>query len=269
MKITVVNFGDEKFRLQQRYCSLSSRYLGHADSVISYGPGDIRDYLDRYPEFGKYKKGFGNYFWKPYIIQKGLESVAEGDYLIYIDSGSFVLKDLRKLCRYLEQIKKDILVFESPLISKQWTKMDAFLLLNADTEEILNSNQLLAGYIVIKNTKEARLFIENYRKTCTDERIVSDMDNVMGSENFSDFIEHRHDQSVLTILARNSEIVQIEKDLSDYGVYPEGYIADKRRLYDESAFDKTKYKFKGYVLSNRKAHPIWYALKYFIKRVVR
>lgn len=269
MKITVVNFANETFKTQQKYSTWSLKNIGGVAEVISYAPDDIKEYIDSFPEFKKYSKGFGNYFWKPYIIQQALSTIGEDDFLIYMDSGTFILKRLTPLCEYLNNIGKDILVFQSPLIAKQWTKKDTFVLLNANTRCYYDACQLLAGYIVIKNTQKAREFIENYRLQCTDERIVSDLPNVMGFPNESVFKEHRHDQSVLTVLSRNSSIVQIERDPSDYGVFPEQYFKNTDRLYDAKALDKSNYKFRGFLVSNRKAHPLWYILKYVVKRIVR
>lgn len=269
MKITAVNFADVSFSTQQKYSSWSLRNIGKVDDIISYTPKDIKEYIESYPEFKKYYyKGYGNYFWKPYIIQKALEEVEENDFLIYMDSGTFILKNLSPLFNYLNKIGKDILVFESALIAKQWTKKDTFILMQADSSKYHNVCQLLAGYIVIKKTKKSLDFIEKYRSFCSDERIISDKKNVMGLPNDDSYKEHRHDQSVLTILAhQNKSLVQIEKDLSDYGVFPEQYFKNSDRLYDKSALDKDKYKFKGYILSNRKAHPLWYGLKYFTKKI--
>lgn len=69
MKITAVNFADESFSTQQKYSSWSLRNIGKVDDIISYTPKDIKEYIESYPEFKKYYyKGYGNYFWKPYIV---------------------------------------------------------------------------------------------------------------------------------------------------------------------------------------------------------
>lgn len=268
MKLTVVNFADNSFKTQQRWNTFSAKLLGRADKVISYSPDDIKDYLDAHPEFFKYKKGYGNYFWKPYVILKALDQVSENDFLFYSDSGSVVLRNLRNLCRELVSKDKDIMVFRLPLIEKQWTKNDCIVLMDAKSEEIMNSSQCLATFILIKKTSNSVNFIEEYCQFCTNEQIVSDMPNKI-EPNFSEFLEHRHDQSVLSILAKKSNHVLIEQDLSDYGIFPEKYLSDKRRLYDPAALDISRVKFKGYVVSNRKEHPLRYLVKYFIKRIIK
>ncbi|MFB9110942.1 hypothetical protein [Flavobacterium gyeonganense] len=266
MKLTVVNFGNSDFTLQQRWNSFSARYLGKADNVISYTPDDIKDYLEKYPGFKKYTKGFGNYFWKPYIIKKALLEIEENDFLFYSDSGALILKDLKILAKFLDDIQKDILAFKLPLIEKQWTKRDVFLFLDADCEEKSDTAQILATFILIKKTSEAVNFIDEYTTACLDERIVTDLANVLGKENYPEFIAHRHDQSIFSLLVKKSNIVQVEGDLSDYGFFPRQYLKGKNWVYDEASKNLNNYKFKNYILSNRKVHPLKYFLKFSLKR---
>lgn len=266
MRLTVVNFGNSDFSLQQKWNSFSAKYFGKADNVISYSPDDIKDYLEKYPVFKKYNKGFGNYFWKPYIIQKALVNVQENDFLFYSDSGAFILKDLKTLAIFLNDVQKDILAFKLPLIEKQWTKRDTFLFLESDYEEQIDSAQILATFILIRKTPNAISFIDKYNKACLDERIVADMTNVAGKENYPNFIAHRNDQSIFSLLAKKSDFVQIEGDLSDYGFFPRQYLKGKDWLYDDFCKDLNNYKFQNYVLSNRKAHPLKYLLKFVVKR---
>lgn len=269
MKLTVVNFADNSFQKQQKWNSLTAKIFGRASNVISFSPDDIQDYLNDYPQFQKYKKGFGNYFWKPYIIQKALQGIEENDFLFYADSGSIILKDLRILCRELIRTKKDVMVFQLPLIEKQWTKRDCLILMNADNPAITETPQILSGFILMRKSINTLKFIKHYRLACLDERIISEDDNVLGVKNHHGFIEHRHDQSVLSVLAKKNDFVQIERDISDYGIFPKSYLVDKKRLFDYNAMNPMNYNFKGFVVSNRKADPLVYLIKYFIKRIVR
>lgn len=266
MKLTVVNFANKDFSLQQKWNSFSAQNLGNADNVISYTNDDIKDYLETYSVFKKYPKGFGNYFWKPFIIKKALSNIEDNDFLFYSDSGSIILKDLKVLARFLNNAQKDILAFKLPLIEKQWTKRDAFIFLDADSKDKTDTAQLLATFILIKKTPASINFMNKYVEACLDERIVSDLPNGSGKDNYPEFIAHRHDQSVFSILAKKSTIVQIEGDLSDYGFFPRQYIKGKTWLYDDFCQNLNNYKFKNFVISNRKSHPINYLFKFAMKR---
>jgi hypothetical protein len=186
--------------------------------------------------------------------------------LFYSDSGAFILKDLNVLCKYLNEVGKDILAFQIPLIDQQWTKRDTFTLLEADSDEFLNTAQILSGFLLIKKTPASIAFLESFRNFCLDERIVSDLENVLGKENHSNFIAHRHDQSVLSILIKKNSIAQIEGDLSDYGFFPRQYLRGKEWRYDDFCKHLSNYKFQNFVISNRKAHPLIYLIKFSVKR---
>lgn len=268
MKLTLINFADKSFKTNQKYNSFTAKFFGRANKVISYSPEDISEYINLHPNFKKYNyKGYGNYFWKPYIILKGLDEIEYGDFLFYSDSGAIVLKNLKDLCKSLETSNKDILAFKLPLISKQWTKRDTFVLMDSDIDEFINSNQILCGFICIKKTKASIEFFTNFKNYCKDERIISDLENTQGLSNYPEFIAHRHDQSIFSIMVKKSPISQIEVDLSDYGLMPKRYITSDKILYNLEGFDKVR--FKGYILSNRKEHPLKYLIKYFIKKILK
>jgi hypothetical protein len=130
--ITLVNFADKNFRSKQKWNTFSAKLFGKFDSVLEYNFSDIdEETLALNKENLKYhNKGAGNYFWKAYIVEKALNKINENDYLMYADSGSFFLKSVLPLVKHMETKNKDILCFRLPLIEKQWTKRDAFLLMN-------------------------------------------------------------------------------------------------------------------------------------------
>jgi hypothetical protein len=268
--ITLVNFADKSFRNKQKWNTFSAKLFGRFDQVLEYNFSDIdEEIVSVNKESLKYRnKGAGNYFWKPYIVEKALNKINEGDYLMYADSGTFFLKSVLPIVKYMENKNKDILCFRLPLIEKQWTKRDAFLLMDCDLEKYTDSSQTLATFFLVKKTKKAIDFISSYKKYCFDSRILSDDPNVLGKENYQGFIEHRHDQSVLSLLSKKDSNVLIEGDISDYGYFPNKYIKDKNRLYNPETLNIKNTIFKGTLISNRSEHPIVYLVKYSIKRIL-
>jgi hypothetical protein len=264
--ITLVNFSDKDFRSKQRWNSISGKLFGGIDKVLSYGINDIdKSFLESNKDILKYSKGFGNYFWKPYIIKKALKEIKEGDFLFYADSGSIFLKSIKSLTIHLEGKKKSILCFKLPLIEKQWTKRDAFIRMDCDTPVFTDTAQILATFILIKKNNESEVFINNYFEFSKDHRILSDNPNVMGFQNYPEFIEHRHDQSILSLLCKKNNNVLIEGDLSDYGFFTNKYLFEETYLFDKKMMDPNNHFFKGILLSNRTVHPLFYLFKYLTK----
>lgn len=265
--ITLVNFADKQFRNKQKWNTFSAKIFGKFDNVLEFSPNDIDEYyLELNKESVKYTaKGFGNYFWKPIVINKALKKIKEGDYLMYADSGSFFLKSVLPMVKHMKREQKNILCFKLPVIEKQWTKRDAFILMSCDTDYYKDSPQTLAGFIIVKKCEESIIFLNDYKKYCSDSRILSDNPNVLGKQNYSGFIEHRHDQSVLSLLTKKNKNVLIEGDLSDYGYFPYKYIQNESCLFNEEGMNVKNNIFKGTLLSNRTVNPLKYALKYYVK----
>lgn len=263
--IALVNFANGSFKMQQRWNSKSAVWFGGIQKVFEYSPNDIdQNFIDQNKTLFKHKKGFGNYFWKPYIIQKALNQLNENDYLVYADSGTFFLKNVKHIIKYMEAMEKNMICFKLPLIEKQWTKRDAFLLMECDEKTYTDSRQITGNFIVFKKNKKSEHFIENYLKYCADDRVISDDPNTLGKPNYPEFLAHRHDQSVLSLLCKKDKVL-LEGDLSDYGYFPYKYIHKDTYIYDKGALDISKNKFKGSILANRKVHPLKYALKYFVR----
>lgn len=268
MKVTLVNFADKKFRRNQKWSSFTARYIGKIDRVIQYSPENIdNSYVELNKESVKYSaKGLGNYFWKPYVVNEAIKKVDDGDYLFYSDSGTIFLKSVHPLINHMEKQQKNIMCFRLPLIEKQWTKRDAFLLMDCDTPEYSDSCQILATYFVVKKCEESIRFLNDYMNYASDSRILSDDENVLGMPNYSEFIEHRHDQSILSLLSKKHKNVLIEGDISDYGRFPYKYLHKSNYLYDEEIIQHPdKNIFKGTILSNRSVNPLVYIAKYCVR----
>ncbi|MBP0902859.1 hypothetical protein ACFSKN_07550 [Mariniflexile gromovii] len=264
--ITVVNFADKKFRGKQKWSSFTAKVFGKVDRVIEYSPEDIeKSQWDLHASSLKYSKGFGNYFWKPYLVNKALKEVKEGEYLLSADSGSIFIKSVLPLVKHLEKSKKNILCFRLLLIEKQWTKKDAFILMDCDSPEYTNTPQITSTFVLVKKCKESIDFIKDWEKYSRDSRILSDDPSVLGAD-YPEFIQNRHDQTILSLLSKKHGNVLIEGDMSDYGCFPYRYLFDDRHIYDKEMLENPKNNiFRGTALSNRTEHPLFYICKHLVR----
>ena len=149
------------------------------------------------------KRGGGYWIWKPYFILKTLKEIVKyNDYLIYSDSGSIYIDSVYYLLSVMIRDKIDIMSFHLPHQQKYWTKRDAFLLMNCDTQKYAESKQILATFIFMKNTNFTRSFINEWLKYAQDKRIITDQPNVLGKPNYLGFRENRHDQSIFSLMIK-------------------------------------------------------------------
>ncbi len=102
----------------------------------------------------------------------------------------------------MNEQKTDIMVFSLIFMERDWSKRDAFVLMDCDSAEFFDTQQRLATYVIMKKSDLSIRFTKDWLKYACDARIVTDMPNVMGKENYEGFRENRHDQTVLSLLSK-------------------------------------------------------------------
>jgi len=203
----LINFADHNFRTSQKLNSQTGFEVGGFDRVISYSPKDIDlSFFRKNIKILLNERGAGYWLWKPYIICKALKDVKEDDYVFYDDSGSFFVHSIEPIIDVANRYELDVIVFENRRLEKKWTKRDAFILMNSDEPQYTDSWQRQSGFTLWKKSHFSLEFAEQYLYYCQDERIVSDSPNTLGVPNYPEFVENRHDQSVLSLLAKKYNV---------------------------------------------------------------
>lgn len=250
----VVNFADEKYRDKQILNTKSAYEKGKADKVFEYSPKDLTELKLKFPAHFEVKRGYGLWFWKPYVILKALERITEGDYLFYCDSGSVFIDDIHKLIPDMQESGEDIMVFEQPLLAECFTKMESFVLLNCDD---YSGNQLLGGYILLRKSLNSIHYMEEWLQAMSDIRVLDPKIYLPEIKNPKNFRVHREDQSVLTILCKKWNI-KAHRDPSDFGIFPWQYLR-------AGGYHRKKYYNSHYptLLLCGKYNPIAYEKNYY------
>ncbi|MNE46246.1 hypothetical protein D3C80_1405710 [compost metagenome] len=127
------------------------------------------------------------------------------DYIIYTDAdrenkGPFIASN-NKIKKLLDT--QNIVVFPMGFLEGNWTKRDSFVLMGMDSDpEVKFSGQITAAMIIVKNTFKAQRFIGEWLTYMQDPRTSTDDENTFGLANDPGFKDHRHDQSVLSLLTK-------------------------------------------------------------------
>lgn len=206
-KIIAISYANKKYRKQLKLNKKSALEVGKVDEYYSYGPNNI-DY-----EFQKknrfilsQKRGNGYWLWKPYFILKTLkEKLNVGDYLIYTDAGILYMDSSYKIIDFLKKQNSEMWMI--PLdptiyIEKKYSKRDAFILLAADMPFYTDTPQYMAGIQVYRKSKFTEKFLEEVLYYSQDRRIITDEPNKLGLSNYKEFVENRHDQTVLSLMIK-------------------------------------------------------------------
>lgn len=273
-----ITYSDEKLNKQRDFAVFMAKYFGKFDKSIGYKPEDIdKEFYEQNKEILSQPKGGGYWLWKPYFIYKTLKNLNDGDYLFYADAGSFFLKDINILIDELEKSHQDVIGFELPLIESQWTKKELFeSLLCQDEEKYFNTNQIMGSFHLIKKTEVSiKFYLEFLKKCCIWNNINDNFDDSIQYENF---IDHRQDQSIFSLLYKKHNLFPY-KDPSQRGSHPKSYGGINNKNIKKNSMYKLEndrlYFEKDYINSYtdviyhyRRGNPILVYIKYKIKLIL-
>ena len=175
------------------------------DKYYSYGPDDIDPiFKEKNKDILSRKRGNGYWLWKPYFILKTFkEKLIEGDYLIYTDAGILYIDTTYKIINFLKEQNAEMWAIQlNDCVEKKYTKRDAFILLGADSPFYTDTNMYMAGIQVYRKSKFTEKFLEELLYYSQDKRIITDEPNILGKQNYEEFIDNRHDQSVFSLLIK-------------------------------------------------------------------
>ena len=221
-----MNYSTPNFHQAQHFNSISGLLFGGFDLVMSYRFEDLEiEFVENNQDHFQNSKGGGYWVWKPYIILKALEKIEYGQYLFYSDSGSVFKRNIRRLISSIN-LDQDIISFGLPYVEKAFTKPLVFQELNCESSRFQDSPQRLAGFILIKKSDRSMRLIEEW---LTYSQNLIFVDDSHPSKDEEDFVEHRHDQSIFSLLVKKNNF-KCYRDPSQFGnplkhFYPESKYA--------------------------------------------
>ncbi len=219
-KIVAISYGNQQYQRQLKFNEKSALEIAKVDEFYGYGPEDIDEEFKKKNEYILSKgRGNGYWLWKPYFIVKTLKKhLSDGDYLIYSDAGIFYTERAQLLVDFLNERKVEMYLHRLPHLEKLYTKRDAFILMGVDLPFYSETGQFNAAFQVYKKSKFTEIFLEEYLYYAQDKRIITDDKNELGMPNYDGFIDHRHDQSILSLLTKKYSQVNANKMNIDFNI---------------------------------------------------
>ena len=193
-KIVLVSFADKRFsnslkRLEEntRPFNFTERYFYTEKNALN------RDYWKHLKPW-LYRRGYGYWSWKSSIVREHLSKLEENDILFWSDAGVYwnsLETAINRFNEYIEMLDEsgDFLTFQQPTIEQEWTKLWAGCFCVKKTKE---SCELIDKWVELSDLKKELITDKRSRKT-----------------NKEGFYEHRHDQSIFSVLIKRIPHVQI------------------------------------------------------------
>ena len=208
-KILAVSFGSSR-----QYLAISKRTINEFLKIYPqalsriYGPNDLSPDLLSYCV--RYPRGFGYYQWKPFIVLDAINSLMDGDVLIYIDGRSGIPKCkvswIDDLC---DQDTSAIPVWDfaawqltTPEQSRTTADlMDLFgVTLNSP---YAMSGQFAATFFGLRVNQVTRNIVEQWHEIMKENKHLTRNEPSL-LPNHKTFLENRWDQSVLSLVLKKN-----------------------------------------------------------------
>jgi hypothetical protein len=207
-RLHLVTFATAAFAAARDNLIESALDIGEFADAYSWDEKRLRDD----PSFGgkpllAHARGIGYWSWKPHIILDALNRAKDGDVVVYCDAGRYrggftIGRSVAPLVDFAASHNGMLPGVAVPQYgpSARWTRRDCFVLMNCDAPRFWAHPQVSATFSVWIKGSAALNFLEDWCAYCADVRIVGDGPNICGLPNHPEFVDHRHDQSVLTNL---------------------------------------------------------------------
>ncbi len=201
MKYHFITFGNEPWHKSVDQLCAEARDLGIFDSVYGYKEVDLDEEQLAFAYANP--RGFGFWTWKSSICLQHLERVEQGDVILYADAGCVFNPPAKKrLLEYAELATKYGMVgFQMTHIEKLWTKRELLHYLHCEhRNDLLQSGQVEATAFVFCKTDDTERLLRTWKMIPRQNPLL--VNDVITIQQFPEFREHRHDQSIFSLLLK-------------------------------------------------------------------
>jgi len=198
--------------------SKTAKEIAGFDKVINYGKNSLSaDFINRHATHFSYTRGAGYWVWKPQIIIDALNNINKNDLLMYSDSGCHFIDSMNPVFDRLENSYNNVLCFNLSQIEKDWNKRDCFINLDCDFPQYTDTKQIMSTFFLCKKNDFSYHIVNEWQRLVSDFHMVADeFISPSKNQNYSSFKEHRHDQSILSLICKKNKVSFME-DITEWG----------------------------------------------------
>ncbi len=243
-----LSFGDSRMSNAKQRIARQAKEMNVFDKILVWDENDLdTEFRKKWRHvMNSNTRGYGYWVWKPYIILKALNSLPENAILLYLDVGChFNPKGKKRLNNYFNEILMDDLGVKAFPVSilhrergveRRWTKGDIFDFFSCrDSMLVTHTAQIESGHIFIRKCHSSVKFIKEWYQAYEDHYSFA-TDSPSESNNFPDFIENRHDQSIFSILFKIRGGISFKQGETIPDIYPNPIWSSRDRWGQRKPF---------------------------------
>ena len=201
----LVSFATDGYEASMRDLEASARKYG-IDETHLFTEEFLKGVKAAHPQLFA-ERAHGNFCWKPQVIREVLEAVEPGSWVVYCDA----TYEFQGAIDSLLDRDADVLLFritDKQYQNSEWTAPGCLDAMEATAGE-REAQQLAAGIVMVRSSSGGRQFVHEWERWCkTPECILG-----------RGFAQHRHDQSVLTVLSKRYSC-DVVPDITQHGPGP-------------------------------------------------
>lgn len=210
-KLHCISYASNIFLNRRETFLEQAKNFNRFDTIKVYSEEDLDvNFRKTYENILSQTRGGGYWIWKPQIIKQHLELLNDNDILFYTDVGCTFVNTTQTqdmFNNYLEIIEKNnILRFVLDLLEKEYTNSSAINFFSKkykqDYSKLADTKHLMATIMGFKKSKQTIHFIEEFF-SCLKEDPYLITDNYNDVDRYTGFKDHRHDQSLFSLLYKS------------------------------------------------------------------
>lgn len=200
MKYIFITYGDNGYKAAKDKICEEAKATGLFDDIIAYGRDNLSKELLK-SEVINIKRGGGLWSWKPDVIWTTIQRAADGDIIVYCDSGC-TLQESKEWAFYWNKLNcYEMIAQRIPMRTDKWTRQEVIEEFKDNKSGWDKCYQYEATTVLLRVSFFTRRFISEWRNyMITRPEMVMDVTPAGKYKQHTSFIENRHDQAVYSAL---------------------------------------------------------------------
>lgn len=221
VRIHLITYGNDLYKKQRVFFRKLAENARFFDKITVFTPRNLdKKFRNKFQSVLQLSKGAGYWIWKPYLLKRMIGQIPHNDILIYCDAGCLINGEgRRRFTYYIERLQHTptgSLAFELPYKEYEYTKREVFNYFKCE-KDIKISNQLVGGVLLFRKCNHSNNLIDTYFNVLQD-NVLLFTDEKNRDIQDEKFIDHRHDQSVFSIIRKQlgTDILPDETYFTDF-----------------------------------------------------